>query len=60
MLTASHDRIQIVETLRGLMDRLTSPDLTLDEANHLRPQLFGLLATLDGASATDDRGQRRA
>ncbi len=42
------DRTHLIEVLEGLMDRLTSPDLTLDEANRLRPYLLDLLATLGG------------
>ena len=32
-----------IETLRELLDRLGSPDLTLDEAKPLRDRLFMLL-----------------
>jgi len=42
------DRFPQIEVLQGLMDRLTSPDLTLGEAKRLHPQLLDLLATLGG------------
>ncbi|MGE3822037.1 MAG: hypothetical protein AB7I30_21700 [Isosphaeraceae bacterium] len=37
-----------IQTLQGLIDRLSSPDLTASEANELRPRLFRLLSTFDG------------
>jgi hypothetical protein len=52
-MNLAEERTSRIEVLRGLMDRLTSPDLTLDEANRLRPQLLDLLATLGGD--TEDR-----
>ncbi len=45
-MDVAEDRACLVEVLRGLMAQLTSPDLTLDEANQLRPRLMELLATL--------------
>ncbi len=54
-MDVAEDRTPLIEALQGLMDRLTSPDLTLGEANRLRPQLLDLLATLGG-----DEGARSA
>lgn len=36
-----------IESLKGLLDRLGSPDLTLPEAKRLRTQLNLLLAGVD-------------
>ncbi len=38
----------LIQELQGLLDRLTAPDLTLDEASRLRPHLMHVLATLGG------------
>ena len=54
-MDVAEDRTPLIEVLQGLMDRLTSPDLTLDEANRLHPHLMDLLATLGG-----DEGARSA
>ncbi|MFO0910488.1 MAG: hypothetical protein U0794_19445 [Isosphaeraceae bacterium] len=53
------DRTQVLQTLQGLMERLTSPDLTAAEANDLRPRLNGLLEALDHAMFTDEACPRR-
>ena len=37
----------IVQTLQGLVERLSAPDLTAAEARDLRPRLLGLLETLE-------------
>ena len=50
MASACLERNQIVQTLQGLMDRLTSPDLTIAEANDIRPRLNGLLEVIEGIS----------
>ncbi len=61
-MDVAENRSPLIEVLQGLMDRLTSPDLTLDEANRLRPDLMDLLATLGGdqgaRSADEDRPHR--
>jgi hypothetical protein len=41
------DRSHLVESLSGLMERLSAPDLTAAEANDLRPRLLGLLHRID-------------
>ena len=37
----------VVETLRGLMERLCAPDLTVAESQALRPRLFTLLEAIE-------------
>lgn len=46
-LSTPTDRSHLVESLSGLMERLSAPDLTAAEANDLRPRLFGLLQRID-------------
>ena len=52
------DQSELVQALQGLMDRLSSPDLTVAEANDLRPRLFGLLDTIDGQTPTNPHSDR--
>jgi hypothetical protein len=49
-----------VATLQGLLDELSSPDLTLGRAKVLRPRLFALLETLTSRNprASDGAGNR--
>ena len=58
MASACLERTQIVQTLQGLMDRLTSPDLTIAEANEIRPRLACLLEAIDGVSFFDQDDRR--
>jgi hypothetical protein len=44
----------MVQTLQGLVERLSAPDLTAAEANVLRPRLFRLLQALDDAEPGRD------
>lgn len=37
-----------IQTLQGLVDRLSAPDLTASESDELRPRLFLLLASING------------
>jgi hypothetical protein len=53
MLSTCCDKVELVLALEDLMERLSSPDLTVAEANHLRPQLFGLIETIEQAAAGD-------
>ena len=48
-MPATHDTSEIVQTLQGLMERLSAPDLTASEANDLRPKLLGLIASMGGS-----------
>jgi hypothetical protein len=41
---------RVVPLLQGLVDRLTAPDLTASEAEHLRPRLLGLLAQIEAGA----------
>ena len=43
MVTADEERAAQIKTLHGLLDRLCSPDLTLEVAKVLRNQMFDLL-----------------
>jgi hypothetical protein len=43
----ARDRAQMIENLQQLLDELGAPDLTIAEANVLRPRLFDLLEALD-------------
>ena len=54
----------IVQTLEGLVERLSAPDLTAAEAQDLRPRLLSLLESLETDhprrnSATSDRKAAR-
>jgi len=60
MMSAYPDQSELVQTLQGLMDRLSSPDLTVAEANDLRPRLFGLLETIDGMTSPNSHVDRNA
>jgi hypothetical protein len=44
---SSEERAERIEALRGLLDRLCAPDLTLAEAKPLRTSLFDLLERTD-------------
>ncbi len=47
MVTPDEQRAAQIETLRGLLDRLCSADLTLGEAKVLRVQVFDLLERIN-------------
>ena len=47
MVTPDEERAAQIKALHGLLDRLCSPDLTLEEAKVLRNQLFGLLGRIN-------------
>jgi hypothetical protein len=51
MLSACNDRTELVRSIECLVERLSHPDLTLAEANDLRPRLFHLLETIDGTAS---------
>jgi hypothetical protein len=58
MVSPDEQRAAQIETLRGLLDRLCSPDLTLGEAKVLRSQVFDLLKRINplfSAASTSDR-----
>jgi hypothetical protein len=44
---SSEERAERIEALRGLLDGLCAPDLTLAEAKPLRTRLFDLLERTD-------------
>jgi hypothetical protein len=44
---SSEERAERIEALRGLLDGLSAPDLTLAEAKPLRTRLFDLLEWTD-------------
>jgi hypothetical protein len=44
---SSEERAERIAALRGLLDRLCAPDLTLAEAKPLRTRLFDLLERTD-------------
>jgi hypothetical protein len=44
---SSEGRAERIEALRGLLERLCAPDLTLAEAKPLRTRLFDLLEQID-------------
>lgn len=50
-----HEPTERIEALRGLVERLSAPDLTLTESKSLRDQLAGLL---EPAAVPPDRGDR--
>jgi hypothetical protein len=47
MVSPDEERADQIKTLRGLLDRLCSADLTLGEARVLRNQLFDLLERIN-------------
>ena len=47
MVTPDEERAAQIKALHGLLDRLCSPDLTLEEAKVLRNQLFELLERIN-------------
>ena len=47
MVTPDEERAAQIKALHGLLDRLCSPDLTLEEAKVLRSQLFELLGRIN-------------
>jgi hypothetical protein len=46
-MRSSEERTERIEALRGLLDGLCAPDLTLAEAKPLRTRLFDLLERTD-------------
>jgi hypothetical protein len=60
MVTADEERAAQIKALHGLLDRLCSPDLTLEEAKVLRNQMFALLERINPlfteASSPDRHG----
>src|SRR5512135_2961939 len=59
---SSEGRAERIEALRGLLERLCAPDLTLAEAKPLRNRLFDLLEQIDRTAkrgATTRRSSRR-
>jgi hypothetical protein len=47
MVTPNEERAAQIKTLHGLLDRLCSPDITLEEAKVLRSQLLDLLQRIN-------------
>ncbi len=47
MVTPDEERADQIKTLRGLLDRLCSADLTLREAKVLRDQVFDFLERIN-------------
>jgi len=47
MVTPNEQRAAQIKALHGLLDRLCSPDLTLEEAKVLRNQLFEFLGRIN-------------
>jgi hypothetical protein len=47
------ERVERIEAMRGLIDRLCSPELTLGEAKSLRTQLLNLLGRNDLFAETE-------
>jgi hypothetical protein len=47
MLTPDEKRAAQIKTLHGLLDRLCSPDITLEEGKVLRSQLLDLLQRIN-------------
>jgi hypothetical protein len=58
MVTPDEERAAQIKTLRGLLDRLCSPDLTLGEAKVLRKQLFDLLERINPLFSEASRSDR--
>lgn len=46
-----HEKTDRIEALRGLIERLSAPDLTLNEAKDLRERMTALLNRDDPATA---------
>jgi hypothetical protein len=61
MVTPDEERAAQIKTLHGLLDRLWSPDLALEEAKVLRNQMFDLLERItplfSEASTSDRHGE---
>ena len=58
MVTPDEERAAQIKTLHGLLDRLCSPDLALEEAKVLRNQMFDLLERINpvfSEASTSDR-----
>ena len=51
VMGSPEERAEQIESLRGLLDRLCAPDLTLAEAKPLRTRLFDLLVRIDEGKA---------
>jgi hypothetical protein len=47
MVTPNEERVAQIQTLHGLLDRLCSPDITLEEGKVLRSQLLDLLERIN-------------
>ena len=60
MPSACNDRTELVRSIECLVERLSHPDLTLAEANDLRPRLFHLLESVDGPSSSDPSADQMA
>jgi hypothetical protein len=46
-MNATLEKARIVQSLAGLMERLSAPDLTAAESDVLRPRLYGLLQVIE-------------
>ena len=46
-MNATLEKARIVQSLSGLMERLSAPDLTAAESEVLRPRLFRLLQAIE-------------
>ncbi len=58
MVSPDEERAAHIKTLHGLLDRLCSPDIALEEAKVLRSQLFDLLERINpvfSEASTSDR-----
>lgn len=53
--SSEHETAGLVETLQALTERLSAPDLTIAEADVLRPRLLQLLNTLETQPAVSVR-----
>ena len=60
MVSSDEERAAQIKILHGLLDRLCSPDLALEEAKVLRNQMFDLLERINPlfteASTSDRHG----
>lgn len=57
-MNASHipEQNPVVPVLQSLIDRLSAPDLTVDEANELRPRLLRVLEAIETRPTLSDEG----
>jgi hypothetical protein len=60
LASAPPDKSRILQALQGLTDRLSAPDLTMAEAQDLRPKLLRLLESIeiDASPRTNLAGDR--